>query len=293
VRALARSEETASAISALGAEPVRGDLGDPASLRAGAEGAELAFHCAATVAEWGRREDFVRGNVTGTKNVLDAARAAGVRRVVHVGTESALMTGGPLRRVDERAPLHPESKGLYAATKAQAELLVRAAEELETVVVRPRLVWGAGDRTILPGLVEAVRSGRFAWIGGGRQLSSTTHVDNAVEGLVLGALHGQPGGVYFVTDGEPVVFRDFVTRLLATQGVDPPRRSIPLPVAKGLAAACEGVWGSLRLPGTPPVTRTAVWISGLETTVDDSRAREELGYRPVKTIDEGLTELIR
>ena len=102
---------------------------------------------------------------------------------------------------------------------------------LETVVVRPRFVWGRGDTTLLPVMTEMVRSGRCAWIGGGRQRTSTTHVDNVVEGLLLAAQRGARGGVYFVTDGEPVVFRDFVTRLLATQGVTPPGRSLPVGVA--------------------------------------------------------------
>ena len=113
-----------------------------------------------------------------------------------------------------------------------AEQVVRDANSdgFETVVVRPRLVWGAGDTTILPALVSAVEKKRFSWIGGGGHRTSTTHVDNVIEGLMLGAERGRPGGVYFVTDGEPVVFREFVTELLGTQGVTPPERNTPAPV---------------------------------------------------------------
>jgi nucleoside-diphosphate-sugar epimerase len=159
------------------------------------------------------------------------------------------------------------------------------------VVVRPRFVWGRGDNTLLPAIAGAVEAGRFAWIGGGRHRTSTTHIDNTVHGLMLAAERGAPGGVYFVTDGEPVVFREFVTRLLATQGLDAPGRSVPMPVARALAAAGEGAWRALPLPGRPPLTRLAVWVSGLETTLDITRAREELGYAPVTTIEQGLTEL--
>ena len=107
----------------------------------------------------------------GTANVIEACRAAGVRRLVHVGTEAALMAGEPLVNVDENAPLRPDSPALYSSTKAKAEQLVRAAngDGLETVVIRPRFVWGRGDTTLLPALIELVRSGRFRWIGGGRQ----------------------------------------------------------------------------------------------------------------------------
>ena len=157
--------------------------------------------------------------------------------------------------------------------------------------MRPRLVWGAGDTTILPSLVQAVEKGRFAWIGGGRHRTSTTHVDNVIHGLMLGAERGRPGGVYFVTDGEPVVFRDFITELLGTQGVTPGGRNMPAPVARAMAAGAEGVWRTFRLGGSPPITRLAYWLSAQECTIDISRARQELGYEPVRSIPEGMEEL--
>ena len=292
-RALARSESSAARVSEAGAEPVRGDLDDPDAIRAGAEGCEVAFHAAAAVLEWGPREEFVRGNVTGTENALRGCRQAGVRRFVHVGTEAALMVGQPLVRVDETAPLRPDSKAYYPATKALAEQTVRgaSANAFETVVVRPRLIWGPGDTTILPGLMEAVEKGRFSWIGGGRHLTDTTHVDNVVEGLLLGAERGRPGEAYFVTDGEPVEFREFVTELLATRGVTAPDRNTPPFLARTSAGALEGLWRLLRRDSTPPVTRLAVWLASLECTIDISKAREELGYAPIKTREEGLAEL--
>lgn len=293
VRALARSEPAAAKVAALGAEPVRGDLDSVEAVRRGAEGCELAFHAAARAGEHGTREEFERANVTGTENALAGCAAAGVRRFVHVGTEAALLDGSPLVDVDETAPLRPDAKPPYSATKARAEQTVLAVAEdgFETVVVRPRFVWGRGDATVLPALIEMVQSGRFAWIGGGRHLTSTTHVDNAVHGLRLAAERARSGRAYFVTDGEPVVFREFVTELLATQGVDAPKRSIPRRVAEAIAAASEAAWGRLPLPGEPPITRLAVWLSSLETTIDISRAREELGYEPVTTIEEGMAEL--
>lgn len=293
VRALARSDASAGVVSERGAEAVRGDLDDGASMAAGAAGCEVAFHCAAHLGDWGSRADFERGNVQGTRNALAAARQAGVRRFVHVGTEAALLAGQPLVEADERAPLRFDSPALYSSTKARAEEAVIEANRngLETVVVRPRFVWGRGDTTLLPAMTAMVRAGRFAWIAGGKHLTSTTHVDNVVHGLLLGAERGAPGGVYFVTDGEPVVFRDFVTRLLATQGVTPPDRSLPAPVASAVATVGETAWRLLPLPGRPPLTRLAVWLSALEATIDITRARTELGYAPVRTIDEGLEEL--
>jgi nucleoside-diphosphate-sugar epimerase len=293
VRALARSSAAEESVRARGAEPVPGDLAHVAAMRAGADGCQLAFHAAATLGDWGRREDFERGNVAGTHNVLRACEDAGVRRFVHVGTEAALLAGRPLVEVDETAPLRPDSPALYSATKARAEQAVLAANSgrFETVVVRPRFVWGRGDTTLLPAILDMVRAGRFAWIGGGRHRTSTTHVENTVEGLVLGANRGRPGNAYFVTDGEPVVFREFVGRLLATQGVEAPTRNIPSPVAAVLASAGETAWRLLPLPGRPPLTRFAYWVSAQECTIRIDKARQQLGYQPPKSIDDGLAEL--
>jgi nucleoside-diphosphate-sugar epimerase len=293
VRALARTPAAAERVRALGAEPAGGELADVDSMRAAAQSCELAFHAAAMLGDWGSPEEFEAGNVRGTENALRASAEAGVRRFVHVGTEAALMAGRPLVQVDETAALRPDSPALYSATKARAEQAVLAANRdgFETVVVRPRFVWGRGDTTLLPQIVEMVRSGRFAWIGGGRHLTSITHVDNTVEGLVLAAARGRPGSAYFVTDGDPVVFREFVSELLATQGVEAPTRTIPAAPAAALAAIAETAWRTLPLPGRPPVTRFAVWVSSQECTIRIDRARAELGYQPVRSHAEGLAEM--
>jgi nucleoside-diphosphate-sugar epimerase len=293
VRALARSDGAAANVRERGAEPAAGDLDDVAALRTGAQDCEVCFHAAAKVEDWGDPADFERINVRGTENAIAACREAGVRRLVHVGTEAALTAGQPLVDVDERAPLRPDSPFLYSSTKAKAEQRVRAAngDGFETVVIRPRFVWGRGDTTLLPAIAGLVRAGRFRWVGGGRHLTDTTHVDNTVEGLWLGATRAPAGGVFFVTDGEPVVFRDFLTRMLETQGVSAPGKSVPPVAAAAAAATAERAWRLLRRPGPPPLTRFAVWVSSKQCTIDISRAREELGYRPVKARQEGLAEL--
>ncbi len=293
VRALARSDAAAATVAEAGGEPVAGDLLDRDALRAGAEGCEVTFHAAASVSQWGPWEEFERLNVGGTRAALETSRDAGVRCFVHVGTEAALMAGQPLVHVDETAPLRPDSPVPYPATKALAEQAVRAASSdgFETVVVRPRLVWGPGDTTVLPVLLELIERGRFSWVGGGRHLTSTAHVDNVAEGLVLGARHGADGEAYFVTDGDPVEFRRFVTDYVGTQGVVPPGRNMPAPVARAAARAAEATWRALRRPGDPPLTKLAVWNSSLECTIDISKARRELGYAPRVGYDEGMAAL--
>jgi nucleoside-diphosphate-sugar epimerase len=293
VRALARSDAAAAKVEGLGAEAVRGDLGDRASLAAGAAGTGVAFHLAAHLGEWGPWEEFERGNVDGTRNALAACAEAGVKRFVHCGTEAALMAGEPLVGVDETAPLRPDSRAPYPATKARAELAVREAsrEGFETVALRPRFVWGKGDTTLLPEMVETVEKGQWAWVGGGRNVTDTAHVDNVVEGLVLAAEKGRPGESYFVTDGEPVVFREFVTAMLQTQGVEPPSRSLPAWTAAPLARVAEAAWKFLPLPGEPPMTTFRSWLLTQECTIDIAKAREELGYVPLVSHEQGLAAM--
>jgi nucleoside-diphosphate-sugar epimerase len=293
VKALARSDRSAAAVADLGAVPAHGDLDDVAAMTAAADGCDVAFHLAARVAQWGKREDFLQANVDGTRNALEACRAAGVGRFVHCGTEAAILAGEPVVNADETAPLRPDSPALYSATKAEAEAVVRGAstDGFETVVLRPRFVWGVGDTTLLPEIIAATEAGRWAWVGGGTHRTSTTHVDNVVEGLLVAAERGRPGEAYFVTDGEPVVFREFISDMLRARGVEPPERTVPTAVAGAIASAGEFAWRLLPLPGEPPLTRFALWAASQECTLDDSKARRELGYAPVISRQDGLDRL--
>jgi len=287
VTAMARSDAAAAAVTALGAAPARGDLGDRDAMTRAMAGCDAVFHAAAHVEQHGPLADFMAINVTGTESALAAARAAGVKRFVHVGTEAVLADGKPIVRADEQRPRAAHPAGPYPLTKGLAEAAVIAASRdgLETVVIRPRLIWGKGDTSVLLQLVGAVARGRFGWLGGGRYLTSTCHVDNVVEGALLAAERGKPGEIYFLTDGAPIEFRDFITRMLATQGVDASKvRDVPLWLARLVAGATS--WMK-----HPPLTRTALALVGHEVTVDDAKARRELGYRGAVTIEAGLAQM--
>lgn len=293
VRALGRSQASLDVVRRAGAEPVEGDLSNVDALKRGMEGCEVVFHSAATVKQWGTRAEFFEGNVRGTENVLEAARAVGIKRLVHVSTEAVLVDGSPMVNVDETRPLPERPIGQYSSTKGAAERLVLSVNspELTTVVVRPRFVWGKGDTSVLTILVDAVKSGRFRWVDGGTFKTSTCHVANCVEGMILAAEKGRGGQAYFLTDGEPVVFREFITSLLKTQGVDPGNKKIPFGFAMGLATVCELLWNFLPLPGTPLLNRQELLLAGREVTVNDEKARRELGYEGRMTREAGLREM--
>jgi nucleoside-diphosphate-sugar epimerase len=293
VRALARSGTARESVAALGAEAIAGDLagdGVPASALAGCD---AVFHAAAFADDWGEEAVAWEVNVAGTERLLAAARAAGVPRFVHVGTEAVLVGGGPIVDADETRPIPSRPLGIYSRTKAEAERRVIAANApgFATVVARPRFIWGAGDTTLLPRLVEAAKSGALAWIGGGRYRTSTCHVRNVCEGLLAAAERGRGGEVYFLTDGAPVEFRAMVEDMLRTQDVTPPTREIPRWVAHAFAIATDAAWKVLRLKRRPPITHAAFHLVGEEVTVNDAKARRELGYASTVSREEGLAEM--
>ena len=293
VAALARSEAAAATVGELGAAVVSGGLGDRPALEEGCRGADVVFHSAAWVKAWGDDQEAQEVNVNGTQRMLEAAVAAQVPRFVHVSSETVLNGGRPLVDADETWPYPDRHPGPYPRTKAESErrVLAAAKDGLHACVVRPRLIWGAGDTALLPLAIEAVRAGRFAWIDGGTRLTSHAHVKNVVHGLRLAAEKGRAGETYFVTDGPPHTYREFFTAQLGSRGVDPGNRVLPLWLAKLIANTTESTWRALGLRSNPPLNRTEVAVIGLQMTVNDGKARRELGYAPVVTWEQGLAEL--
>ncbi|MEU4245855.1 NAD-dependent epimerase/dehydratase family protein [Amycolatopsis sp. NPDC026612] len=264
VRVLVRSEDSAAKVSALGAEPVRGELTDPATWQDEVTGSEVVFHLAAEtdISADRARQELV--TVRGTQAAVETARYAKVPRFVHCGTEAVLLAGDPLVEADETAPLRPDSEAVYCAVKADAEKIVLDANGpgFATVSIRPRMVWGPGS-ILIDMLIEMVKAGQFAWIEGGRHTTEITFVDNCVEGLVLGWQRGRPGQAYFVTDQHRVTFRDFWETVFEIYGVDKPTTELDAETAAR----------------TVPVP--ARWFLGQTCTLRTDKAVTELGYQPV------------
>ncbi len=295
VKALVRSAKSAEIVKQAGAEPIEGDLDNISAMQIGMQGCDVVFHSAATVAIWDKYGNADQVNVVGTENVLKAAQQAGVPKFVHVSSEAVLLdkTTKELRNVDETYPRAQNPLGFYPRTKGLAEEVVLKynSPELSTVITRPRFVWGRDDTTLLPEFVERTESGFLRWINGGDYLFSTCHIANVCEGLILAAEKGEGGEIYFLTDGPPLTFKEFMSKMLQTQDVKPPTQSVPLGLMFGVGAMTEFLWNVLPLPGDPPATRSAIRLIGIEVSLDDSKARRELGYQSKLSIEAGMTEL--
>jgi nucleoside-diphosphate-sugar epimerase len=224
---------------------------------------------------------------------VHAARDAGVKRFIHIGTEAALFYGQHMRDIDESYPYPKSSPFLYSATKAAAEQRVLAANAsgFTTISIRPRFVWGPGDQTILPALIKLVTNKQFMWIENGKSRSSTTHIANLVHAVTLALTHGHGGNAYFVVDPETVTLREFLTALLATRGVIPSDKSISSGAAQFIATASEAAWRLFSIKSEPPLTRFAAAMMSHDCTIKSDKAERELRYSPVITREQGLAEL--
>ncbi len=297
-------------LEALGAEVIPGDLDNPDALRRGCQDAETVFHVAGRVGVWGPADDFFRVNVGGTRNVLAACREAGVPRLVYTSSPSVVYNGGDLAGVNESAPLCTTAPCAYPTSKVAAEREVLAANgpALATVALRPHLVWGPGDKNVVPRVLALARAGQLKIIGSGRNRVDVTHISNVVDAHLLAegalivsqpsALNSQPalppagGKAYFITNGEPVVLWDWINQLLRGVGIPEITRRVPLPVAYAIGGLMEGIWRVLPLKGEPPMTRFVAKEMATDHWFDISAARRDLGYSPRVTMAAGTAELI-
>ena len=270
-----------------------GDVADLAAVTAACEGQEAVVHLAARVSVTGRWADFARTNVTGTAHVLDAARGARVRAVVHVSSPSVAHTGRSIVG-QGAAPADPDrAQGHYARSKAVAERLALAAPGLKVAAVRPHLVWGPGDTQLVGRILARARAGRLALVGPGTALVDTTYVDNAVDAIVacLDRAEQVAGRAFVVSNGQPRPLAELVQRICAAGGVAAPRRHIPYPIARAGGALAELAWAGLHRSDDPPMTRFLAEQLATAHWFDLRQTRSALGWSPRIDLDEGFHRL--
>ena len=286
--------------SGLGLREVLADVADAAAVQTAVEGHQAVLHLAAKVNVAGAEVDYHLANVEGTRSVVDACRAGGVERLVHVSSPSVAHAGESLvgAGADRADPAGVRSP--YARTKAIAERLALAADSatLAVLAIRPHLVWGPGDPQLVARIVERGRTGRLPLIGTGAVLVDTTYVDNAVDALVAAVDRCGPDGVHgealVVTNGEPRPIAEILAAMCRAGGAPEPTRHVPVRLAAAVGLVTEGVW-ALR-PGSdedPPFTRFLVEQLSTAHWFDQRRTREALGWTPQVTLDEGFAELTR
>ena len=292
VRSIGRSPQPE--LVAKGVEVVCGDLTDATAVSAACEGVDTVFHVAARAGVWGSWESFYRPNVIGTRNVLSACRKWQVKRLVYTSTPSVVFNGDSIRGGDESLPYGKNWLCHYAETKALAEQEALAAnsEKLQVVALRPHLIFGPGDPHLLPRVVESVKAGRLRIVGDGSAKVDVSYVGNvadahldAFDALERGKGAGQ---AYFISQGEPVDLWPWLNSILEGLGQPPLTQKIPLPLAYGIGALCEGAWKVLRRRTDPPITRFVAVELAKDHYFDIRKAQHVLGYRPRVPMNEAL-----
>jgi nucleoside-diphosphate-sugar epimerase len=283
-------------LKALGVEHVLGDITDAPALERACAAMDAVFHTAAKPPPWGDARDYHRTNVVGTENVIAACRRSCVARLIHTSTPSVVFDGRDLEGVDESAPYPARYTACYPLTKARAEqAVIRAgAGALKTIVLRPHQIWGPDDPHFTPRIIA--RAGKLRRIGDGRNRVDTTYIDNAAQAHLLAAdaLKANPGlsgRVYFISQGEPLPAWEMIDAILQAAGLGPVQGQIGHRTAWMLGLILEKVYGWLRLPGEPPMTRFVADALAKAHWFDIGAARRDLGYAPRVSTAEGLERL--
>ena len=278
---------------ALVADPDHRVPGDLASLRARDLPVDAVIHCAALSTPWGHWKDFHRANVEGTGHVVEFARRNGARRVVHVSSPSVYAAARDRLGIREHDVDRSNRLNGYIRSKIAAEDLLLEALDARTVpevvILRPRGLIGVGDPSLVPRLLDVHSRIGVPLFDGGHNLIDVTAVENVASALRLALDRGDAaGGVYNITNDDPRAFRELLTTLLELMGETPRFRPMSRRVAWTLASLLEGVYGVVPGRPEPPLTRYTLSTIAYSQTLDISRARNELGYRPVVSVDSAL-----
>lgn len=293
VRVNGRRADAVEHLVKRGAQFIPGDLGDGELARRLCQGVDAVVHCAGAVGTWGRYQDFYQGNVVLTENIVEGCLKEHVRRLVHLSSPSIYFNGRSrtdLREEQTPRRLHDH----YAATKRLAEQKVFGAGEfgLEVLALRPRLVTGAGDTSLFPRLLQLQRTGRLAIIGNGLNKVDFTSVHNLNDAL-LSALFADEqalGQAYNISNGQPLPLWDVVNYVMRQMQLPQATRYRSAGAAYAFAALNEAA--CMLWPGRPEprITRTAVQVMSRDFTLDISRARQYLDYRPKVSLWSALDE---
>ncbi|NBB78720.1 MAG: NAD-dependent epimerase/dehydratase family protein [Verrucomicrobia bacterium] len=296
VRSFGRSPQPE--LTASGVDVVCGDLADAAVVRGAAQGVDAVFHVAAKAGVWGSWESYHRPNVIGTRNVLAACHAEGVKRLVHTSTPSVVFNRKPIQGGGPGMPYGRNWLCHYAHTKAIAEKEALAAnsETLRVVALRPHLVFGPGDPHLLPRVLQSIQVGRLKIVGDGRNRVDVSYIEDvaaahvsALEALVSDTCAGK---AYFVSQGEPVQLWPWLNQILEGLGKPALTKRIPLPLAYVAGGVAEGIWKLTGKAGEPPITRFVAVELAKDHYFDIEPTYRDIGYRPEWTTDFALKATI-
>ena len=295
-RALVRESSDKQLLNEWRVDLAYGDLSDHDSHAKAMEGVTALVHCAAKVGDWGPIDGYRRVNLLGTDSLLKAAKSNGtLKRVVHISS-LGVYEARDHHGTDETAPISLSGIDGYTVTKAESEQLVRDLidkDGLPGTILRPGFIYGPRDRTVLPRILEKLRSQQFKFLGSGQTLLNNTYVGNLVDAVFLAlAQDDKIGEVYNITDGALVTKRHFIATIANLAGYPVPTKNVPLGVAKVLAKLMESTWRLLDKEDAPLLNNARIKFLGLNLDFSIEKAKRELSYEPKVDYDTGMMAAI-
>ena len=295
VRSMDLADGGRGRLAGLPVEHVVGSLLDGRALADAVRGVEVVFHLAALASDWGPRDRFFEVNAEGTRRALEAARAAGVRRLVHMSTLAVHRFSGHLE-ADEGVPAD-EADFAYGASKVEAERHAREAMArggLEVTVIRPGLaIFGPGDTTAFARMAPLLSRGLWVHADGGRSLLCYSYVENLVAGMILAA--GSPAAVgqtLILTDDVKLSWRELLGEVMRAFGARDRSLSVPAVALRASAEVLERAFLGLGIASAPPVTRYRAALVSRDCHFSCARARSLVGYRPEVPFEEGIRRTV-
>ena len=270
-----------------------GNLNDVEGLAKRLRGLDVVIHCAAEMKLWNSEKSLLDTNVFMTKNILESAKRAGIKKFIYMSDASIAKNplGQNLNLLESRAlPLLKDFP--YSHSKSQAEQLVLHAgnEILQTISLRPSSVWGRGD--IVDRLLgRAANLNKFGWFDEGDYLFSTCYIKNLCEAVIKSLPSDLTQESFFISDGPPMQFRQWMSMRLKAGHYKVPTLSIPRSFARPLARFTENGWKYLPLRGEPPLIREMVHLMAHPFSISIQKAKDQLGYEPSYTMEDGMLEV--
>jgi nucleoside-diphosphate-sugar epimerase len=281
----------------------RVDITDKAAVNEACRGVDTIIHNASIVHTKQNKQDVVWAvNLGGTENMLEAAQQNGVARFIYISSGSVVYEGKDIENGDESLPYSAVSQAPYADSKIAAEKVALAANGkggMATCALRPHVVFGPGDNRFMPALLAKGRNGQLrVQIGRGVWLSDYTYVSNMTDAVLLadealakdGLNSVAAGQAYFITNGEPMPFWDFIRKVAARLGFPPIKYTAPKSLVYAIAAVKEGI-DTLKggtLNAEDGLTRFAIRYMCTHHYFSIEKARRDLGYNPAVSVDEGI-----
>ena len=286
-------------VEALGAQSVQADLCNKDGLVDILRGFDVIFHVAALAGVWGPRENYFSINVEGTRNLIAAAKEAGVPKMVYTSSPSAVWAAKDQCNVTEEDCPYPETFLTdYPESKAEGEKLALAAHSPDFAVcaLRPQLIWGPGDPHLFPRLWT--RYERLRIIGNGQNIVGICYVENAAHAHLLACdtltfESPQGGKAYFVTDLKPIVMWAWLNSIFQRLGRKPIQKKISANLAYNLGAVLEMIWKTFGLKGEPFMTRFVARKLSSSFYFDLGNIQKDLDYTEIVDPADGFELMIK